>query len=94
MKKLLTLLTLLLAGCASAPPRVVTVVQKVEVPISVRCEYPYIEPPILYFSKATKKTTTFRAVQLLAAENKSLDIYSKKLAAALIGCSKDPSGTK
>lgn len=83
-----------LVGCATRPTEIVTVVQKIEVPIAVRCDYPYVEPPTMYFDRATKQTSSFDAIKLLAAENKSLEIYAKNLKAALVGCAKDPSEIK
>jgi len=83
---LFPLLALALAGCATAPPKVVT--QRVEVPVAVSCvDRKKIPPaPSSRFSKAEPAAPVDEQVRALLIDREAGDIYGKRVRALLEAC--------
>lgn len=79
------LVVLTLAGCASDPV-ISTVVQKVEVPISVPCKTTVPTMPDFNFEKLTPEQDVFEKSKALLADRKLHIGYEGELLAALKSC--------
>jgi hypothetical protein len=78
----------LVSACATTPrePVINTVIQKVEIPISVPCK---AETPILpefNFDKLTEEDTIFDKVKAILADRVLRDAYEEELRIALKSC--------
>jgi hypothetical protein len=87
MKKLILVLAVALAACATKP-EIRYVPQEVKVPVPVKCKAPNIAKPTYDFNNAKKTNTLYTSIGLLAAENDHLSAYTIKLEAALAACTK------
>lgn len=87
MKKLLLLLTSLLAGCA-ATERIVDrpVPFEVKVGVPVFCKAPTIDRPVFTFDAAKDDMEVDAKVKLLIAERHQRIQYETELEAAIDGC--------
>jgi len=87
---LLILLTVgLLSACATShPPTIQTVIQRVEVPISVTCKAIVPPAPVLNFDKATPEQDIFDKTKALLADRKLQLAHEAELEAALNSCIK------
>lgn len=86
MRKILLILTLMLAGCASTEPTIKVVTQKVEIPIAVQCKEELPTPPNYCFSKLTEQSDIFEKTKCLLSDRYLSLGYESELVAKLIAC--------
>ena len=77
---------LLLSACATDKPVIQTVVQKVEVPISVPCKVDVPPTPAFNFDLLTADKDIFEKDKALLADRELQKAYSAELLAALKSC--------
>jgi hypothetical protein len=90
MKNKLFILVLagLLFGCATTDPTIKTVIQRVEIPISVPCRAKVPEAPDLNFKRLTTDQSIYEKTKALLADRKLHLGYEAELLAALNSCIK------
>lgn len=88
MRSNILLLCLVLAGCGTCKPVIDTVIQKVEVPVSVPCKAVIPPTPIYYFDKLDTNSDIYDKTKALLADKKLHLGYEAELLAALNSCVK------
>ncbi len=86
--KLILLSVLLLAACQTQQPGIKTVIQKVEIPVSVPCKEVIPLRPGFYFDKLVPSTDIYGQVQALSADRLLHEGYEEELLATLTACVK------
>lgn len=86
--KLVLLSVLLLAACQTPQPGIKTVIQKVEVPVSVPCKEVIPQVPGFYFDKLVPSNDIYGQAQALSADRLLHKGYEEELLAALTACVK------
>lgn len=86
--KLVLIAALFLAGCATDGPVIQTVVQKVEVPVSVPCKAKVPTKPDFNFDKLSIAHDIFDKTKATLADRKLHLGYETELLAALNSCIK------
>lgn len=77
---------LLLAGCATTPPVINTVIQRVEIPIAVPCNAVIPPRPAMNFEKLVIEDDLFTKTKSVLADRQLYEGYSAELLAALKSC--------
>jgi hypothetical protein len=86
---ILIISVLFLAGCATTKePAINTVIQRVEVPISVPCKATIPVKPEFNFDKLTTEQDVFEKTKALLADRKLHLGYEGELLTSLIACTK------
>ena len=80
------IVALLLSACATDKPVIQTVVQKVEVPISVPCKVEIPQAPTFNFDSLTVDKDIFEKNKALLADRELHKAYSNELLVALKSC--------
>lgn len=83
--KLVLILALMLSACASSPI-ISTVVQKVEVPVTIPCKAEEPVKPDFNFDKLAEENDIFDKAKALLADRKLHLGYETELSAALKSC--------
>lgn len=81
-------LVAILSGCATNPPGIQTVIQKVEIPIEVPCKQEIPVKPDFKFETLTENDTLFDKSKVLLSDRKLHIGYEVQLLAALNACIK------
>lgn len=87
-KILICVLGLLLVGCATTQPTIQTVIQKVEVPIAVKCNATIPDRPLFNFDNLNIEDDIFTQSRALLADRQLYIAYEGELLAALNSCVK------
>lgn len=86
MRTAILLPVVLLAGCASAPPRVE--LQRVNVPVPVECREPVPDRPVMPTEALAPGVEPFTLMRAALAEIDRREGYETRLRAALAICTK------
>lgn len=84
--KIIICFACLLGGCVTTNPVIQTVIQRVEIPISVPCKTETPVAPEFNFDKVTEEQDIFEKVRALLADRILHKAYETELSAALKSC--------